>query len=130
MSDKFILSSPNVVSSERAVPFLKMFLGIRFDTSIYNLDFIPAGIGLIFIIPLFFIKKVKENKFIKTCLITGVITLLCVTNIFPWKYFDNVLGFIQFPWRLYLPATLFLSIGVAYILNTIIKSKKGFKYLT
>ena len=130
MSDKFILSSPNVIPSNRAVPILKMFLGIRFDTIIYNLDFVPAGVGLVFLIPLFFIKKVKENKFVKLCLITGIITLLCVTNIFPWKLFNNILGFIQFPWRLYLPATLFLSIGAAYILNTIIKSKRGLKYLT
>ena len=130
LSDKFVLNNLSLLPSERALPIYKVLLGIRFNFYIYDIEFIPAGIGLLFIIPLFFIKKVKENKFIKICMITGLISLLCVTNIFPWKYFDKVFSFIQFPWRFYLPATLFLSFSSAYILNYIIKSKKGFKYLT
>ena len=128
-SDNFMLSNMPIIPSTRAVPILKMFLGIRFEIAIYNLDFTPAGIGLIFLIPLFFIKKVKSNKILKVSIITGLICLICVTNIFPWKFFDKILGFIQFPWRLYLPATLFLSISSAYILDKIMDSKKKFKAL-
>ena len=128
-NDTFMLSDMPIKPSNRAVPILKMFLGIRFSTVIYNLDFTPSGIGLIFLIPLFFIKEVKSSKILKISIITGLICLLCTTNIFPWKYLDKTLGFIQFPWRLYLPATLFLSISSAIILDKLIDTKKKMKAL-
>lgn len=130
MSGQFVVSEIKSHLELRAVPISKLFLGFRIG-EIDDPLFVPAGIGLVFVITSILRFKIKEkNKFVDTCLIVGLISLVATTNIFPWRLFEGTLAFIQFPWRLYLLATLFLSISSAYILTKLIKNKNVFILLS
>lgn len=101
-----------------SIKFERIFLGVSyFSEGVFH----PPGIGLIFIISCFFRYKIKteDKKLLKvadTCMIVGLILLLMITPLFPWKEFSKELKVIQFPWRLYMFSTIFLSISSGLIL--------------
>lgn len=61
----------------------------------------------------------RETAVLKSAdamLILGIIFALLSTSVAPWKALYNLLGFIQFPWRFYGPATvLLIAAGTIYI---------------
>ena len=95
--------------------------------------FVPTGffnkfIGITFIlllpIRLFIKKKETVNKellnFADVLYLLAIISWVCTTNIFPWNIVGESLNFIQFPWRLLIIATSFLTFSYSIY----------FKYLT
>lgn len=109
------------------VPFEKLFIGIP-SFGWKDSPFLPSGIGILYIILVFFRLKIKNTnndiilKFSDLCTITAIITLLCATDIFPWAEL-RILQSVQFPWRLYLFSSLFFSISSAIIVYYYIKEK-------
>lgn len=108
------------------VPMEKLFLGFPY----YKSDpFIPAGIGMIFIVISvlrFKIKPSSDDKLMKFCdlsLIFAYVCLLCATDFFPWKEI-TFLQSVQFPWRLYLFSSLFFTFSCSIIVFYYLKGKK------
>jgi len=64
-----------------------------------------------------FIYKVENNinllKFGDECLAMGILFTLAATKLFPWVKLGNYVAFIQFPWRLYIVASICLAISIA-----------------
>lgn len=88
------------------------------------------GISIIILIPIrLFLKKNDVDKkyhtilsFSDLLLILGIVAWIFTTNIFPWSLLGDILSFIQFPWRLLLFATLFISISIGITLYLFLKS--------
>ena len=104
--------------STRAMPWWSIFSDFN-----YNIEFddwMPNGIGLIIIavwIVYSLLKKSFKNDLTLFSLILSSVLLLLTTKLFPWKYFQNICGVIQFPWRLLVFAVFFMTIAVIFIIN-------------
>lgn len=51
----------------------------------------------------------------------AVLFTLCSTGFLPWKRLQRILSFVQFPWRLFIMATVFMSVAVAMYVFYIVK---------
>ena len=101
---------------------------------------IPNGLGLFPVVTLAFggflaYKNKRVPRFAAVTGICGVVTLFLTTSLFPWKYFQNVFGSIQFPWRLLAFATGSFALLAGFVTvqaktpgeNAAKKAKKGAK---
>ena len=96
------------------------------------------GYSLILLFPIRkFISKNKlkeENKnllrFADILAILSIIAWICTTGLFPWDLLNNTLEFIQFPWRLLIVATTFLTFANCIYIKILTdnKAKKVLKY--
>lgn len=129
ISGKFIFNT-QISSNEvwnTTLPILKIIFEIPYPVLFMSGI---SGIGIVFFIILFLRVKVKikdNDKFINLCIIMGILSLVCVTKAFPWKFilkYIEALSVIQFSWRLYLFATLFLSIVAGKIVLLYNSTKK------
>lgn len=77
---------------------------------------------IILLLRVFIREKSSYLKIADFCVLIGVILLAMTSALFPWGRLP--LGFIQFPWRLYEFIIFFFSIGGAYYLSAVLKSKK------
>lgn len=119
--DFIIKAETNPLIIERCMPLLKLFLEL--PTSKREI-WIPPGIGTIFVIV--FIQRFRLSSqrtnfeiFRDILLISGVACLLMSTDMPPWKGAFKPLAVIQFPWRFFAPATLFLALGGGMTLATL-----------
>ncbi|MDO4566479.1 MAG: hypothetical protein Q4B42_04035, partial [Oscillospiraceae bacterium] len=88
------------------------------------------GLGLIFaaapVLRLFSIIKNRRLKpFLDFCGLLGLTALLCCTNIFPWHALTPYVYIVQFPWRLFSFASLFLSLFSGGVVSGFKLSKKA-----
>ena len=115
---------------KHTLPVEKLFLGI---ICFKNNNYYIPGVGLLFVVIslLRFKIKTKNKKLLKICdslLIIGFGSLICITDFFPWAELGRYLGFIQFPWRLYLISTVCLLFSSSIILYLYEKMNKK-KYI-
>ena len=91
------------------------------------------GFSLILLLPIrFFIKESKvkdinQLKYADIFFILGIVSWICTTKIFPWGNVSSFLGFMQFPWRLLMIATGFITFSYLIyfmILSNMKKDKK------
>jgi len=54
----------------------------------------------------------RSNDYIIWALVSAICLLFCATKYFPWKLVEPVLNGIQFPWRFYAIATVFMGIAI------------------
>lgn len=54
----------------------------------------------------------REIRFADACLIFGFLFVLSATGFLPWARLQNILGFVQFPWRLFIVATALFSVSI------------------
>ncbi|MDU1891870.1 MAG: hypothetical protein E6767_14375 [Dysgonomonas sp.] len=91
-----------------------------------------AGIILMSIILLrFFVKKNEKGESLKSIdigVLIGLFFIVATSRIFPWGRFPfSILGFIQYPWRLYEFVSFFFAVAGGYYLSVIfIKSRARF----
>jgi hypothetical protein len=91
----------------------------------------PAmGIGLfVLCLPRLFLIRVEVEKrsislkFADWCLLFGLLFSLGATRLFPWARVQNLLSFIQFPWRLFIVSTTLLSFAAAIYMSYYFKEE-------
>lgn len=118
---RFNLTAQTMTSPvhERVIPLVRLFLEIPYMRTPH---WMPPGIGMIFVVILALRTRMtgdssQADSFGVSCLLAGLLTLLGATAFLPWEGALRALASIQFPWRLYLPATAFLSVGGALTLK-------------
>lgn len=92
---------------------------------LFGSAWLPAGLGIAFIIILFIILRAfvkneikSDNNFWKLILVIGIVCMLFSTNLFPWNLWitQKMFSFMQFPWRILSVVTvlIFMSFGIYY----------------
>lgn len=116
------ISAYNTV--DNAIPFVRLFKDIMDGGGVAGMKF-PV---FLLCVPRVFLtsdspvskmylqdKNTKKSKnilvFADTFLIAGLVLALMSTNLVPWDILSAVLNFIQFPWRLFAPASILLIIA-------------------
>ncbi len=84
------------------------------------------GIGVILLFAIilrFIIIKMKgeknDFKIINKFLVIALILVLVTSKLFPWKFFDDILGVIQFPWRINFIISILLAIVISFEIKII-----------
>ncbi len=127
LSLKFNLTKATVESpiAERMVPFPRLFLELPY----MKMEFwIPPGIGIIFVIVFLQRFRVKSDRtpaerFRDLCMVTAFAALISASEFLPWQGMMRVIAAIQFPWRLYLPATAFGALGGGLLLGRLLAGR-------
>ena len=91
----------------------------------------PAmGIGLfVLCLPRIFLSRTEGEKrsvlirFADGCLLFGLLFSLGATRLFPWARVQNLLSFIQFPWRLFIVSSTLLSFAAAIYMSDYFKEE-------
>lgn len=100
---------------QRAMPYWSVFYDFNSGIEFFK-AFVPNGIGFAGIVfaVIYFInrKKIKDNFIIKLLAISGIFLFL-TTDLFPWDFFQELAGVVQFPWRFLIFPTFFGAIAVA-----------------
>ncbi len=96
------------------------FNGIRFHLPLY---IIILSIGSIYFI---WKKKLWKEKYIVFILSFLFVSLIMITNVFPWYYVPDFFATLQFPWRL----ALFVSLGMICLASIILKEWEKKKYFS
>lgn len=113
---------------EYAVDLWEIVIGnIYFSDDIQIEQRISVPIGVILcaslILTPFVYKKISKEKR-RMYIISVVLSVFCIfasTKYFPWKYFAESFKFVQFPYRLLIITTFFLSIIAAVNIGKIVK---------
>lgn len=122
--DFLIQGEKNADFLDRCMPALKLFLEIpTCELEIWH----PAGVGTIFLILLILRGKVASKRtpaerYRDILLVAGVACLALSTSMPPWKQVLQPLWVIQFPWRFFGPATVFLAFGCGLTLSAHVKT--------
>ena len=109
------------------VPFEKLFIGYP-NYEWKDSPFLPSGIGILYIVLVLFrlkIKNTNNDKLLKFCdlsIVAAFVTLLCATDLFPWKEL-TMLQSVQFPWRLYLFSSLLFTVSSSIVVHYYLKNK-------
>lgn len=111
--------------STRTIPVTRLWLELPYMKTQY---WHPAGIGIVFLVILIVRLRLKLpcstiRLWQDTMLIFGTAMLLCCTDFLPWEGLFSAIGFIQFPWRLYLLALVCLSVGGALTVSALSRKK-------
>lgn len=97
----------------------------------YPYKYIWSGVGVILtalIFLRFFIRKIssKTLKWVDMGVIVGILFIISSSKIFPWGTFPfSLIGFIQFPWRLYEFSSLFFALAGSYYLSLLFTNYKS-----
>lgn len=129
LNAKYVVNSSRQVAAlgtlaSRAVPIYALFLEIN----LLLIPWVPTGLGVIFIYIVYLKIKTRKqikNQFITLIFIIGLVSWIVSSNLFPWKYFENIFSLIQFPWRLYFVATLLLVISGSILISKRFESKES-----
>ncbi len=101
--------------SERAMPWWALFYDNATNLKLSDV-FIPNGMGvagLVFAgIYVYNFKKYRDGLVTKLLILAGF-TLFMTSSFFPWDWFQDVAGVLQFPWRLLVFPTFFLAWAAA-----------------
>ncbi len=109
---------------ERCMPFLKLFLELPTSKAVV---WIPSGIGLMLLIAAIQRLRLTSKRsslelFRDMLLIAGGACLLMCTEMPSWMGAFKPLAVIQFPWRFFGPATVFLAFGGGLTLASLVEN--------
>lgn len=118
----FKFSQSTYLARYSAVPFSALLA----VTGKFSGTYVAFGLPTLLLCLSWFIFQKGEDKTLQQHLVawglgSGLVLLLTATDVFPWDWVDGPLNIIQFPWRLYSFAALFLAIAIGVMLNSIIK---------
>ncbi len=124
---KFNLTKATLASpiADRMVPLARIFLELPYMKLEH---WIPPGIGIIFVIVFLQRFRVRSERtpaerFRDLCMVTGFAALVSATEFLPWQGMMRAIAAIQFPWRLYLPATAFAALGGGLLLGKLLAGR-------
>ena len=112
LSNEFYFSQPWTTVTDNAVGLIQIFGAGYYDYT-YNFDTMVLLMCLLFFLLPKTQKGDPQRKQIRWFYIVGLVLLFVATRYFPWQILQPVLNNIQFPWRFYAIATLFLAVGIA-----------------
>ncbi|MBE6763604.1 MAG: hypothetical protein E7553_04530 [Ruminococcaceae bacterium] len=69
-------------------------------------------------------KDGVDVRWLDTCLLTGLITLFCATDLAPWKLLGILLNSLQFSFRLYTIVTVCLAVAGGICLYYVLRASK------
>ena len=126
---------PNYMTGKGGLKYSTISIGelfafnreIDFHFIRYNLQLF---VTIMFFISLFFVikKKLWKEKVWIFLLIFTVLSVIMITNLFPWYYIPDILQALQFPWRL----VIYIAFGAILIAGICLKqveNKKGFNII-
>ncbi len=67
----------------------------------------------------------EKERFADFCAVSGLIITVCATGVFPWERLSGVLGFMQFPWRLFVVTGPLLAFAEGIYLSRFASETKG-----
>ncbi len=115
-TDSFMLvDAYHAIPEKETVPLDEMFI-------LPNLRNFGFRILVFLPLRLLFIRKKPDKRLLRIAdvsMVFGLFFLFMSTSLFPWHFFSSVLNYIQFPWRLYLPAVLCLSISACVLITLV-----------
>lgn len=95
--------------------------------------FPSIGFGIVLAcVPVLFLKKTERDDAIKYAMLlslVGIVMAFSVSDLFPWARLSRFLSFLQFPWRLFLVASVCLSMASGIILSKIASSVRLTRFL-
>ena len=104
-------NEPWTFVSWQGVSWKRLF---SFQADRYNFGFLLLGLAIVAFAGAVGRKvDAVQKKAALFFLVGGAAMLFCATEYFPWALVEKVLNNIQFPWRFYALASVFLGIGVA-----------------
>ena len=135
-----------LITSSFWVPFLEQYMQNKFSFKYFSpvyenivpivaliMDFpikdlfsawIPPGIGLCYFIVIYIFfryqkKLIKKDKFLTTLFILGIVSIIfaCCGLLWEIDIFYKIFSIIQFPWRFYLFATIFIIMATSIFFN-------------
>lgn len=121
-SGKFRFHEPWAHVEEMTQPIATWFRTTGyFDTIAY----VGVGIPVLFCLLLRFGKRKLENQKTNYFLAVGILLVVITSKYFPWKVVGStILGFIQFPYRLYSYAIPVLTLGAGMLYAELFEKKK------
>lgn len=112
-SDVFQYSQAYLAVSEEALSLSEVLLFSKASLGL------PIAVFSCIVLCLRFLSLTKKDarKILSfdVFLLIGILLSLFATDIFPWKWFEQLLNPIQFPWRILTLASFFLALGIAGI---------------
>jgi len=120
-SGSFRFSQSTYLARYSALPLKAIFA----VTGYFSGNFVAFGLPTLLLCLSWFVarKRDDEDQMQRVSawgLGTGAVLLLIVSNAFPWNWINGPLNIIQFPWRLYSFAGMFLAVAASAMLNVII----------
>lgn len=107
---------------ENIVPLIGLI--IDFPTEKIFYAWLPPCIGTCYFVVIYIFFRynkhlIKKDKFLTTVFILGTITIIFSCSKLLWgiDIFYKLFSIVQFPWRFYIYATTFITIGTAIFLN-------------
>lgn len=112
----FSLNAYGADPANETVPLLEMFFSPYYRSFGFR-------IIVFLLIRLYFLKKkpadYRRLRIADSFAVTGFFLLFMSSSLFPWTFVPSFFDFIQFPWRLYLPAVFFFSAAVCLLFSMI-----------
>lgn len=115
-----MMSTPEL-TAERGLSIKQLFVTLNNGSYVFELG---PHIILMLAFSIFTFKKIKPElkEQYGFFLFSGIITLWMSTKYFPWKFLPQEFSFIQFPWRMLMLSSFFLSIVCAINMSEVIKA--------
>lgn len=128
-----------VLTSFYWVPILEQFMSASFHSGDNYFDLaygmlqvreifrnMNPGMGIVpflLLLPGLFVRHEKTGvvRFADICTVFGILFTLGATNLFPWARVQNILGFVQFPWRLFIMSCVLLSVSASIYMEEFVK---------
>ena len=124
-SDKFQYKSPWAAIGKNTQPFFTFFRTTGYFSVI---AYVGIGIPILILLAICLCLKKPKNKGANTFLLTGILLFLISTPIFPWEKLQNtVFNMLQFTYRLWPYAIIFVVIGIILILKHHLSGHAGVK---
>lgn len=113
--------------AEHATPWWSVFYDHATDLGVIDY-YHPNGIGFAGVALAFvYIANRKKYKdvLVDKLLIMAGITVFITSSLFPWGLVQDIVGILQFPWRLYVFPTFFVALAAAryFSLETVFESE-------
>lgn len=119
----FRVSSTWIEPAQEAMDFKEIFAN--------EFPCLGTALLLIVFIRIFVTRKKDDNilKYADMLISTGLIFAVASTNLLPWERIGRHFSSIQFPWRLFIISSVFLSFAGGIVVEEVAKSRKLTRFI-
>lgn len=120
LSDRFQYMTPWAHVGDFVEPYSTFF---RMTGYFSNIAYVGIGVPVLVLAAVCLFLKKPKNKWAAVFFVGGILMFVIQTSLFPWERLnDTMLNMIQFPYRFFPYALLFLVLGITLILAEHVKS--------